>query len=101
LLVYQGTFFANKVLLGFDDDAIILPGTDLLTLEDVFYDTNSRLNLFKEEDDDTTQVRFKFSLKMSIDQFCEIEHISQTINQNELKLYRNILDTWKYILIMF
>jgi hypothetical protein len=38
---------------------------------------------------------------MSIDQFCEIEHISQTINQNELKLYRNILDTWKYILIMF
>jgi len=28
----RGTFFANKVLLGFDHDAIIWHGTNLLTL---------------------------------------------------------------------
>jgi hypothetical protein len=31
----KGTFFTNKVLFSFDD-VILLVGTDLLTLEDVF-----------------------------------------------------------------
>jgi len=74
-LYIKGTFFANKVLLGFDDDAIIWLDTNLLTLKDVFQDTHSRLNLSKEEEDDTNQVRSKFDLKMSVDQFYEIKHI--------------------------
>jgi len=47
------------------------------------------------------KVRFEFVLKMSVDQFCEIEHIFQTIYQNELTFYREILDTWNYILVNF
>jgi hypothetical protein len=45
--VYQGTFFANNALLGFNDVVILHLDTELLTLEDVFYDTNLRSNLFK------------------------------------------------------
>ena len=40
----RGTFFANKVLLGFDHDAIIWHGTNLLTLEYVFHDIDLRSN---------------------------------------------------------
>jgi hypothetical protein len=47
-LYIKGTFFANKVLLGFDDDVILWLGTDLLKLEDVSHDTYSRSNLFKQ-----------------------------------------------------
>jgi hypothetical protein len=65
----------------------------LFTLEDVFYDTNSRSNIFKEGEEDTNQVRSEFDLKISIDQFYEIKHISQIIYWNELKFYREILDT--------
>jgi len=34
------------------------------------------------------QVRFKFNLKMSAIQFCEIEHIFQTVHWIKLKIYR-------------
>jgi hypothetical protein len=71
----------------------------LLTLEDVFHNIDSRLNLFKEREDDTNKVKYEFNLKMSIDQFCEIMHISQTVHQNELKFFKEILDTWNYILV--
>ena len=37
-------------------------------------------NPFKEEENDMNQVRFEFNLKMSIDQFCEIKHISPTVH---------------------
>jgi hypothetical protein len=49
----MGTFFANKVLLGFDDDAILQLGTNFFNLKDVFHDIESRSNLFKEGEDDT------------------------------------------------
>ena len=39
----------------------------LLTLEDVFHNIDSRLDLFKEEDDDMNQVRFEFDLKIYVD----------------------------------
>jgi hypothetical protein len=79
-LYIRGTFFANKVLIDFDDDVILQLGTDLLTLEHVHHDTNLSLNLFKEREDDTNQVMFEFGLKMSADQFYEIRHISQTVH---------------------
>jgi hypothetical protein len=63
-LYIRGTFFANKVLLGFDDDVILWLDTDLLTLENVFHDTDLRSNLFKEMKDDTNQVISEFGLKM-------------------------------------
>jgi hypothetical protein len=63
-----------------------------LTLEDVFYYTDSRLNLFKEGEDDMNQVKSEFGLKISADQFCKIKHISQIVHQNELNIYREILD---------
>jgi hypothetical protein len=63
-LYIRGTFFANKVLLGFDDDVILWLDTDLLTLENVFHDTDLRSNLFKEMKDDTNQVMSEFGLKM-------------------------------------
>jgi hypothetical protein len=50
---------------------------------------------------DTNQVRSKFGLKMFVDQFCEIGHISQTIHQNKLKFYKEILDTWKEVFVIF
>jgi hypothetical protein len=49
--------------------------------------------IFLKKEEDTNQVRSEFDLKISIDQFCEIEHISQIIYWNELKFYREILDT--------
>ena len=52
-LYTKRTFFANKVLLGFDDDVILQFGTNLLTLKDVFYDIDLRSNLYKERKDDT------------------------------------------------
>ena len=73
----------------------------MLTLEDVSHNTNSRPNLFKEGEDDTNQVRSKFSLKISINQFCEIKYISQTIHRIKLKFYKEILDTWNYIVVNF
>jgi hypothetical protein len=100
-LYIKGTFFANKVLLSFDDNVIIWLGTDLFTLEDVFYDTYLRLNLFKEGEDDTNQVRFEFDFKIYGDQFWEIEHVSQIVHRNEIKLYRKILDICNYSLVYF
>jgi hypothetical protein len=47
------------------------------------------------------QVRSKYDLKMSADQFCEIEYTFQTIHWIELKFYRKILDTLKYIVVNF
>jgi hypothetical protein len=81
------------ILLGFDDDDIIQVGTDLFTLKDFFHYTYSRSNLFKEGDDDTNQVRSKFDLKMSANQFCVIRYTSQIVHWNVLKFYREILDT--------
>jgi len=74
-LYIKRTFFANKVFLGFDDDVILQFGTNLLTLQDIFYDIDLRLNLYKEGKDDKNQVRSNYGLKISADQFCEIEHI--------------------------
>ena len=42
----RGALFANKILLGFDDDVILQLGIDLLALEYVFHNTNSKSNLF-------------------------------------------------------
>ena len=92
-LFIRGTFFANKVLLGFDDDVIFLLGTNLLILKDVFHDTDLSLNLFKEMEDDTNQVMSEFRLKMFIDKFCKIRHISQTVHQIKLNFFREIQDT--------
>jgi hypothetical protein len=39
------------------------------------------------------QVKSKFDLKISADQFYKIEPIFQTIHWIELKLYREILNT--------
>jgi len=100
-LYIKGTFFANKVLFCFDDDAILQLGTDLLTLEDVFHDTDSRSNLFKDWKDNMNQVRSEFGFKISADQFCKMRYISQTVHQNKLKYYRKILDIWNYILVNF
>jgi len=62
-----GTFFTNKVFLDFvDDDVILRFDINLLTLEDVFHDSDS-MNLFKEGDDDTNQLRSRFGLKISAD----------------------------------
>jgi len=79
-LYIRGTFFANKVFLGFNDDVILQLGTDFFTLEDFFHDTYLRLNLFKEGEDDKNQVRSEFGLKISTDQFCEIKYIYQTVH---------------------
>jgi hypothetical protein len=46
-------------------------------------------------------IRSEFGLKISTDQFYEIKHTCQTVHWIELKLYREILDIWKYILINF
>ena len=45
-LYIRGTFLANKVFLGFDDDVILQFGTDFFTLEDFFHDTYLRSDLF-------------------------------------------------------
>jgi hypothetical protein len=47
-LYIKGTFFANKILLGFHDDAILQLGIDFFSLKDVFHDTNLCSNFFKE-----------------------------------------------------
>jgi len=62
--ILGGPFLANKVLLGFDDDVILWLDTDLLTLENVFHDTDLRSDLFKETKDDMNQVISEFGLKM-------------------------------------
>jgi hypothetical protein len=62
---------------------------------------DSRMNIFREGGEDTNQVRYYFFLKILIDQFCEIKHISQTVHQIKLKFYSKILETWNYILINF
>ena len=98
-LYIKGTFFANKVFLCFNDDVILQLGNDFFTLDDFFHGTYMRSNLFKEWEGDTNQVRSEFGLKMSIDQFYEINHIYQTVHCNELKFYVVILDTWNYILL--
>jgi hypothetical protein len=68
-LFIRRIFFANKVLLGFNDDDNFQLGIDLLTIKDVFHDTNSRLNLFKEGKDDTNQVMSEFDFKIVVNQF--------------------------------
>jgi hypothetical protein len=40
-------------------------------------------------------------MKMFADQFFKIGHISQTVHQNKLKVYMDILDTWNYIFLNF
>jgi len=47
-----------------DDDVILRFDTDLLMLEDVFHDTDL-MNLFKEREDYTNQLRSGFDLKIS------------------------------------
>ena len=74
-LYTKRTFFANKVLLGFDDDVILQFGTNLLTLKDVFYDIDLRSNLYKERKDDTIQARSKYELKITT---------RNSLNTNEL-----------------
>jgi hypothetical protein len=69
-LYIKMTFFANKVLLVFYDDVILCLVNDYLTLEDVFHDRNSRLNLLKDGENDTNQVMSEFGLKLSTNQFC-------------------------------
>jgi hypothetical protein len=69
-LYIKMTFFANKVLFVFYDDVILCPVNDYLTLQDVFHDTNSSLNLFKDGENDTNQVRSECGLKLSTNQFC-------------------------------
>lgn len=39
------------------------------------------------------QVKFKVGLQMFINQFYEINYISQTVYWIELKVFKNILDT--------
>jgi hypothetical protein len=68
-LFIRRIFFTNKVLLGFNNDDNFQLGIDLLTIKDVFHDTNSRLNLFKEGKDDTNQVMSEFDFKIVVNQF--------------------------------
>jgi hypothetical protein len=72
-----------------------------LILEDVFHDIYSRSNLFFKKENDTNQVRSEFDLKISTNQFCKIDNISQTVYHNEMKFYKKILDISNYILIIF
>jgi hypothetical protein len=71
----------------------------LFSLKDDLHVTYSMMNPFKEGGDDTNQVRSEFCLKMHINQFCEIRHISQNIYWIKLKFYREILETCKYIMV--
>ena len=64
-LYIKGTFFANKVLLEFHDDAILWLGVELLTLKDVFHDIDLMSIFFKEGEDDMNQTKSKLDLKMS------------------------------------
>jgi hypothetical protein len=48
--------------------------------------------------DDTNPVMSEFGFKIYVDHFCKIRHTSQTVHQSELKFYREILDTRKYII---
>ena len=100
-LYIKGNLFSNKILFCFDDNVIFWLGSDLLTLKDFFHNTDSRSNLFKEMEDDTNQVRSEFNLKMFANQFCKIKHISRTVHQIKPKIYREILDTWNYIVVNF
>jgi len=68
-LYIKETFFANKVLLGFDDDVILWLGTDLLKLEDVSHDTYSRSNLFKEGRTVRTKSDLSLALKCMLTSF--------------------------------
>jgi hypothetical protein len=85
-LYINETFFANKVLFGFDDDVILRLCTDLLILEYVFNYTYLRSNILKKYKHDTNQVKFEFGLKMFANKFCEIEHIFQTVHWIKLKI---------------
>ena len=55
----------------------------------------------KEREDDRNQVKFEFDLKLFVNQFCDIMHISQTILQIKMKFYMKVLDTWNYIMVDF
>jgi hypothetical protein len=68
-LYIKETFFANKVLLGFDDDVILWLGTDLLKLKDVSHDTYSRSNLFKEGRTVRTKSDLSLALKYMLTSF--------------------------------
>ena len=68
-LYIKEIFFANKVLLGFDDDVILWLGTDLLKLEDVSHDTYSRSNLFKEGRTVRTKSDLSLALKCMLTSF--------------------------------
>jgi len=58
-----------------------------------------RSNLFKEREGVTNQVSSEFDLKMFADQFCEIDHIFQTIYQ--MKFYREILDKMIFFIYIY
>ena len=75
-LYVRKTFFANKVLLGFDDDAIFQLGTDFYSLGDDLHIIDLGMNHFEEGGNDMNQVWSKFCLKIYTDQFCKIEYIS-------------------------
>jgi len=47
----------------------------ILYIRIFFHDIDLRSNLFKEEKDNTNQVKSKFDLKMSVGQFYKIRHI--------------------------
>jgi len=94
-LYIRGPFLLTKFFLVLM--MMLWLGMNLLTLEDIFHDTDSRSNLFKEWEDDINQLRSDFGLKIFVGQFCEIKHISQKIHRNKLKFYREIQDIWNYI----
>lgn len=50
---------------------------------------------------DTNQVRSEFCLEMPTDLFYEIRHIFQTVYRIKLRFYKEILDTWKRIVVKF
>jgi hypothetical protein len=100
-LYIKETFFANKVLSGFDDDVIFWHDTSLFSLGDDLHVIFSRTNPFEKRGDDTDKVRFEFCCKMIINQFCKIWNISKKLNWIKLKIYREVLNTWKYIVVKF
>ena len=71
-----------------DNDVMFWLGTYLFYLRDDLYVILSRTNPFKEEGDDINQVRSKFYLKMPIDFFYKIKHISQNVHYFIFIFYR-------------
>jgi hypothetical protein len=80
-LYIRETLFANKVFSSFDDGVVLEVGTYIFfSSRDDLYFIDSRMNPFEDGGDDMHQVKFEFCLKMLVDQFCEIKHISQNVH---------------------